>query len=194
MTKKLPPPDILRKLLRYEPDTGKLFWLPRPVEMFTSQRYAKSWNTKHAGVEALRIADGRGYFAGTLMGEMVLTHRVAWAIATGKWPTRNIDHINGIKNDNRLSNLREATTSENGMNRGMQANNTSGYKGVSWCKYKRKWVATIRVNRVGKILGRFASPEDAYEAYCKAVKSFHGEFANDGRNTDAGRSPVKQET
>ena len=99
---------------------------------------------------------------------------------TGKWPENDIDHINVARGDNRFSNLREATRSENLRNRGAQKNNTSGFKGVSWQKSSRKWDARINIH--GKVvhLGYFDDPEDAYQAYCQAAKELHGEFYNIG--------------
>lgn len=88
-----------------------------------------------------------------------------------------IDHIDGNSLNNRRSNLRLATRQENNRNRKKSKNNTSGYKGVCFDKYKKKWVATIGVD--GKViwLGRFKTPELAYEAYCEAAIKYHGEFA-----------------
>jgi len=91
-----------------------------------------------------------------------------------------VDHIDGNGLNNRKrgpgGNLRLATPSENRCNRGRQANNTSGYKGVSWDKSRQLWTAHIRVNNEQKNLGRYKTPEDAYEAYKSAAKVWHGNF------------------
>jgi hypothetical protein len=89
-----------------------------------------------------------------------------------------IDHINGIRDDNRWINLRTATRQENCYNRGKQLNNKSGYKGVSWNNSRSKWVAQIVINGKKKHLGLFIAKEQAYYSYCEAAKKFHGEFAN----------------
>jgi len=91
---------------------------------------------------------------------------------------RQGDHINMDGLDNRRVNLRIATHVENGRNRGKQANNTSGYKGVRWHKHAKKWQARIEVNGKCKHLGYFIAPEDAARRYDKAARKYHGEFAN----------------
>lgn len=85
------------------------------------------------------------------------------------------DHINMNGLDNRRNNLRICTRSQNYMNRGKYKDNISGYKGVYW--YNKKWVAQIKVNAKQIYLGRFKDKEQAAEAYNKAAKKYHGEFA-----------------
>ena len=87
------------------------------------------------------------------------------------------DHINQDKLDNRRSNLRECTPAQNNMNRGVQKNNTSGFKGVSWHKTNKKWYARIRIDRRRKHLGCFVSKEAAAVTYNNAALIYHGEFA-----------------
>lgn len=87
------------------------------------------------------------------------------------------DHIDGNGLNNQRSNLRPCTHSENMRNRRMGVNNKSGYKGVFWDKNTENWRAQIRINGTKKDLGRFASPEAAYAAYCKASRELHGEFS-----------------
>ena len=118
-------------------------------------------------------------------GRMYMGHRLAWLFVNGGWPENHIDHINEIKNDNRISNLREATSSQNQRNRGAQKNNTSGFKGVSFFKRNGKWKSTICVNSNKKHLGYFDNPEEAHQAYCKASDKYHGEFANFGGKGNA---------
>jgi hypothetical protein len=92
-----------------------------------------------------------------------------------------LDHIDGNKLNNQKSNLRFATRSENGFNRGKNKSNTSGYKGVFWggddSKRVKKWKAQITVNRKVHYLGRFLTKEEASLAYKEAAKKYHGEFA-----------------
>lgn len=91
--------------------------------------------------------------------------------------TRKSDHENCNTLDNRRRNLRIATNSQNGANRERLSNNTSGYKGVSWDKRRRKWHAYIYFNKKQIHLGFFDTAEQAYEAYCAAAIRLHGEFA-----------------
>lgn len=108
-------------------------------------------------------------------------HRIIWEMFNGPIPYRNeIDHINMNKSDNRLCNLRLATSSNNQHNRLKYRNNTSGYKGVSWFPPEGKWRARITLNGKLRFLGYFTSAETAHAAYCRAAASLHKEFANPG--------------
>jgi len=88
----------------------------------------------------------------------------------------HVDHRNGDGLDNRKSNLRLVTRSQNMSNRRVNQNNTSGFKGVSWNKRKSKWQSQIQQNRSRKRLGYFHTPEEAHAAYCEASARLHGEF------------------
>lgn len=92
-------------------------------------------------------------------------------------PDQLVDHRNRDPLDNRRSNLRIATRSKNGMNRGAQANNTSGFKGVSLHAKTGRWRAYITVDKKTKHLGLFPTPELAHAAYVRAADELHGEFA-----------------
>lgn len=107
----------------------------------------------------------------------IYMHRVIMEAKTGQM----VDHINGNGLDNRKSNLRFCNKSTNGMNRGKNKNNTSGYKGVSLCndqKRRKKWMARICINRVWKQLGRFYTPQEASLAYQEASNKYHKEFSS----------------
>lgn len=120
----------------------------------------------------------RGYFHLTHEGKKYLVHRIIWEMAYGPIPKEmGIDHINGIKADNRVDNLRLATQSQNNWNRRKQKNNTSGFKGVYWEKQRSKWMALIRAFGKLRHLGYFPTPESAYAARIEAEKLYHGEFA-----------------
>ena len=93
-------------------------------------------------------------------------------------PKTIIDHINGNKLDNRVQNLRIATTSQNGMNRKKTKLKTSSiYKGVSKCSDRNKWASMIKANGKSINLGRFNTESEAAEAYNKAALTYFGEFA-----------------
>jgi hypothetical protein len=96
---------------------------------------------------------------------------------TGAWPTGQIDHINLKRNNNQWSNLREATAGQQIQNTRASSTNTSGFKGVSWSRQTRKWLATIRINGKSTYLGRFATPERAWLAYALAARKHFGKFA-----------------
>ncbi len=175
--KPLPSPEELRQLLRYEPETGKLFWLPRPREMFTSDRSFNTWNVRFAGAEAFATVHRQGYRCGVIAGEKCLAHRAVWAVHSGRWPENQIDHINGDKTDNRIANLREATHAENLQNSRRPSRNTSGFKGVCFDRSRGKWMARIHADGRDRMLGRFDTPEEAHAAYRAAAEKHHGEFA-----------------
>jgi hypothetical protein len=106
-------------------------------------------------------------------------HRQLLGLAHGD--PRKGDHISTRETlDNRGSNLRIASNSESQCNRGIQNNNTSGFKGVSWHSQRNRWRATIKINRVNIYLGLFDTREEAYSAYCYAANKLHGRFANLG--------------
>lgn len=178
----VPTPEQLRELLSYEAETGKLYWKERRQELFKDapcnprSALCRKWNDRYAGKEALANVGTPGYLRGAIFDTGVMAHRVIWAMVYGFWSEKQIDHINGVKTDNRIENLREASSSENKFNRGAQSNNTSGFKGVDWSKSNKKWRARIGVNRKVINLGAYATPELAYAAYCEAAKKYHGEF------------------
>ena len=87
-----------------------------------------------------------------------------------------VDHVDGNGLDNRRSNLRQATPSQNQFNQRLSSANSSGFKGVTWCRKGRRWKARIKVKNVLKHLGTFTSPEAAHAAYCAASERFHGDF------------------
>lgn len=99
----------------------------------------------------------------------------------------DVDHINGDGLDNRRANLRVVTHAENLRNRGKQANNKSGYKGVHWHSRKERWVASIRAEGKNKWLGSFKSPQEAALAYDRAARLYHGEFAVTNFGDGAGK-------
>lgn len=108
----------------------------------------------------------------------VMMHRFILGIDNGD--PRIVDHANGIKTDNRRSNLRICSKSQNGYNQSAQRNNTTGYKGVTRHIQTGRFIAQIRHNGKRKYIGSYATPEEAYSAYCEAAIELHGEFSNFG--------------
>jgi len=176
--KELPSPELLRKLLRYEPETGKLFWLPRGLEFFKDARSWKIWNTRYAGEEAFTAQSTDGYKIGTLLKGQYGAHRVIWAMQTGGWPKDQIDHIDRNVINNAWTNLRTATQSQNNANKVSKIKSTSKYLGVSLNKRYKNWIAQIGKDGRKKNLGTFCCEIQAAKAYDAAAIKFHGEFAN----------------
>lgn len=175
-SKALPSPEVLRQLLRYEPETGKLFWRERGPEWFSTYRACRAWNGRYAETEAFTSEDRNGYRQGNLLNHVYRAHRIIWAMQTGQWPNQEIDHRNTLRNDNSWDNLREAGRGQNVSNQRISRRNTSGTKGVSWCKRDSTWRAEIGVGGRTIVLGYFSDKEEAASAYAKASAQMHGDF------------------
>ena len=121
----------------------------------------------------------RGYRDGRLKGKLYKEHRLIWLYHYGVWPKDQLDHINGIKDDNRIENLREASHQQNMFNR-KSYGKTSKYKGVSWHKQRKKWVAQYHYKRKVYHIGLYETEEEAAEAYRKATEHLHKDYANYG--------------
>lgn len=159
--------ERLRELLDYNPETGVFKCRCRRGRL-------------EAGDVAGAVND-RGYRIICCDGEFHRAHRLAWFLSHGRWPDGDIDHINGIRDDNRLANLREATRRQNNGNMRCPRHNTSGVKGVWWHKRGKKWAAGITLpGRRNKHLGLFHSKEEAAAAYLKAAEEHFGVFARKG--------------
>ena len=152
----------LKSVLRYEPETGLFFW-------------RKTLGSKGvAGSEA--GTDSHGYLAIRIDKKLYLAHRLAWFYVNCEWPSI-LDHKDRDRRNNRITNLRLATHSENKANRSAPSNNSSGIKGVSFNKQMRKWQASICKQYKQNHLGFFSSKEGAAEAYRTAAVKLFGEFA-----------------
>lgn len=171
--------EQISRLLRADFDEGKLYWLPRSREMFSSQFSFQMWNGRYSGKEAF-TADSHGYRIGAIHDRLYRAHRVLWLLHTGKWPIEQLDHINGCRHDNRLANLREASNAENAKNQRVRPGNTSSVQGVSWHKQVGKWRAYITVEGRHKALGCFDEFDAAVERR-KLGEKEHGYHQNHGR-------------
>jgi len=155
--------DRLKELLSYDSDTGLLTWLV--------DRNAGSYAGDIAGTLM-----NKGYIHIKVDGSLYLGHRLAWLYCHGYLPSM-LDHIDGDRVNNKLSNLRIADRFQNAHNAVKRIDNTSGFKGVGLHTLTGKWRARIRFRNTRKSLGLYDTPELAYEAYCKAADTLHGEFA-----------------
>jgi HNH endonuclease len=168
--KPLPDQALLLKLLRYEPESGKLYWREREPKMFSDsvrpkERLAAAWNAKCAGHEAFTALSG-GYRHGAIFGDRFRAHRVIWMLRYGFDP-EFIDHINGDRADNRLCNLRNVSRSENNANLSIRKDSPHGVPGIvlmpggRWCS---------RITKGGAIhhLGTFPNKDEAIAARRRA--------------------------
>lgn len=159
------PPTFERitELFHYDPTTGR-FRRKTTVGNSPSQRKGYiAGSTNSVGYVVIYV-DGKGLKA----------HRLAWLYCKGTWPKNHIDHLNGVKNDNRIDNLRDATRSENLQNQRLaHANNCSGFIGVHWHQASHSWQAQIRANGQRHHLGVFPTPQLASAAYLKAKRELH---------------------
>lgn len=173
----LPDIDYLRKCFEADFDRGLLTWKVRPKEHFPDERAQKIWNTRFSGTTPTCTA--HGYVCLALDYRSNKAHRIIWAMAHGRWPNE-IDHINGEKADNRLTNLREVTHQENQCNRKTDKDNKSGVMGVGWHKVRAKWRADIKVNGKHFHLGYFDNISDAVLARIEGENRY-GFHPNHGR-------------
>ena len=131
----------LRELLEYAPETGEFTW--------------KVSHPRAAVGAVAGAADHYGYIVIRLDTRLYKAHRLAWLYVHGVWPEKNIDHINRIKNDNRMVNLRLADQSANMHNVDARVNSKSGVAGVTWRADRKKWNARIKVGYKNLNLGLF---------------------------------------
>jgi len=164
MSKYLRDLDKLRALLAYDPATGLLHWKVRPSRRVRAGDLAG--HVRDDGYRAI-IVDGVAYYA----------HILGWAMTYG-WAPPYLDHKDGDRDANRLSNLRPATKPQNGANRRSGRNNTSGFKGVA--RHGSGWRAYVTIERRRINLGTFADPAMAHRAYVEAARLYSGEFASGG--------------
>jgi hypothetical protein len=161
----MPDQEELKRILDYDPKTGVFKWKVRV------SRNIKIWDTagcthSHNGYRYISIKD-----------RLYRAHRLAWLYVYGEWPKDQIDHINRIKIDNRISNLRHATSAINSRNRSPCKKNSSGVTGVRWNEKRKRWMAQIKVNGITENLGSYHNKADAIKVRIDADKKY-GFYSN----------------
>lgn len=156
--------DELREWFHYDSETGDVCWKRRPA------------NNVKVGVP-IRAKNTSGYYHVGYKRKVYVLHRLIWLMHYGEWPEFEVDHINLIKTDNRLSNLRLATKGQNQANTPKGDGFTSKYKGVCWKKSNKCWTAQISHDGKCYWLGHYKTEEEAHAAYCEAAARLKGEFS-----------------
>jgi hypothetical protein len=180
--KPLPSFDLVRSIFDYHPLTGALTWKDRTQDQFPTDGKHKALNQQFTGKEAGHVSGSTGYRMVSVNNQDYLVHRLIWLWVTGVEPNK-VDHINQNKADNRWNNLRSVTNSQNVCNSPKRLDNKSGFRGVCEARShgtNRKWTAQIKAEGRQIHLGTYNTPEEANEAYLKASKQYHGEFAYQG--------------
>jgi hypothetical protein len=154
--------ERLRELFQYNEETG----------VFT-RKVTVAPPKAMAGMIAGSLGN-QGYLLIMVDRRTHMAHRLAWLYVHGVFPKGDIDHINGVRSDNRIANLRDASRSLNIQNsHGPRPTNKSGFLGVCWSKKEAKWVAQITLNYKNTRIGSFDSPEEAHAAYLLVKRQVH---------------------
>lgn len=160
--------ERLRQVLRYDPNSGTFIRIGPSRKRGTKPEFigTVAGHLMQTGRVAVRV-DGKAYLA----------HRLAWLYMIGVFPDRAIDHRDNNPANNRWSNLRECSMSQNIANSVAVKNTVSGCKGVTYCRQTGKWRAKIKRNGKNFHMGRFDSINEARAAYAAKARELYGEFA-----------------
>lgn len=158
----------LSDTIKYFHSSGNdLYWNTRPNKSLNINNPIRNLNRKN------------GYYIVVLNGVKYKVHRLLYQLYHNvELSNELIDHVDGNQINNDIHNLRIASKSTNGMNRTLQTNNTVGYKGVTKHSQCEKYMAQITLNNNRIYIGLYATPELAYDAYCKKAIELFGEFAH----------------
>lgn len=154
----------LKELLSYSSDTGEFTWLVNKGKA-------------REGLRAGKINPKDGYLYIGIDSKHYPAHRLAFLYIVGSFPPQEVDHMNGLRLDNRYLNLRHATPSQNQHNKGAYSNNTTGFKGVVYVKANNNYSAVIQVNVQKRIrITGFKTPEEASVKYLELSEQLHGDY------------------
>lgn len=179
MFKPLPSQKYLKECFDYDPESGVVTWKKRPRLHFQSDRIWLSFNAKHAGKEAFTMRDTFGYRRGKVSGSEYVSQRIVWKYMTGQDPSQEIDHVNGIRDDNRWCNLRCVSHSDNMKNTRKRSDNKTGVSGVT-IKGGR-FCARVQSNGQRRHLGYFQTLSEAEAAVINARQKM-GLHSNHGNS------------
>lgn len=158
--------EMLREMIDYNPGTGDMVWKERE-----GRARGRAWTGNNIGTQR-----GKYRYVG-IFGNKIGTHRIAFALANGRWPYPICDHVNGDPSDNRAHNLREATALQSAHNIRGHKGSASGVKGVAWQSQNRRWTTRVSYNRRSYSFGCYATVEEAAQAVRAGRQRLHGEFA-----------------
>lgn len=153
--------EELRKQVHYDPETGEI------------RRIVKVINSTNIGEVVVGNVSHYGYLRINILGKRYLQHRIAWLYMYGEYPDGDMDHINQVKTDNRICNLRKVTRSQNMQNTGKPKNNTSGTRGIWWRKDTKKWAVELCRDKKKFSVGCFDDINEAKVALSDAIKTIH---------------------
>lgn len=159
--------EYLNMILSYNSDTGELIWKERPRWMFKADWSHKHFNKKFSGKLAYGKS-GTGYQHIGIFGTRYLSHIICWILYHWKQSDKEIDHINRVKTDNRICNLREVEPYKNCQNKDIRSDNTTGVSGVTRSARDKKFYSRITIKGKRIFLGTF---EDINEAISERLKA-----------------------
>lgn len=156
--------DAVSRDLLYVASRGVFLWKSRKSPTCLKGQVAGTAHPSGYTRIALNLKSGRRYVYG---------HRLVWAVENGRWPKDQLDHVDGDRGNNLISNLREASSADNAQNRAKRADCSSSYIGVSWSKRWGCWKANIQVGKAKIYLGSFKNEGEAFAAYAAAKRVYH---------------------
>lgn len=164
--------DLLRSLLQYDSITGHFVWLKQVSNRIKIGDIAGN-------------LDKDGYLLIQVCGTKYRAGRLAFLYMNGRWPTHEVDHVDGNRANDAWTNLREVTRSDNVVNSD-RATGASGLRGVKFDPKTSTWRARIEYKGHREYVGVYATKEEAYQAYLTVANQVHGEFALHNRPNPIG--------